>query len=83
MTDARHIITSASGIMTEVYSFPCAEAGLPGFYEGRAIVHYGRREISAVCYARGPERAIAMALEKVARMTLRAFPALREGGDGE
>jgi hypothetical protein len=78
MIDNICIIKTASSVLTSVYSFPSAQAGLPGFWEGRAVVRFDNMEIQAVSYARGPERAIAMAMEKVSRMTLRAFPMLIE-----
>ena len=76
MNDPKHIVYHASSVLTSTYSFATEKAGAPGFYEGKAIVHFGTRQIATVAHARGAERAIAMALLSAAQEALSAFPAV-------
>lgn len=80
---SKHIVLQASTVLTATYSFATETAGSPGFYEGKAILHFGQRQIATVAHARGGERAIAMALIAAAQEALLAFPAGFSDGDGD
>lgn len=73
--DPKHIVFHASSVLTSTYSFATEVAGSPGFYEGKAILHFGRRQIATVAHGRGAERAICLALIAAAQEGLSAFPA--------